>query len=90
MAAALAVNSRRDLIALRVEPQSIASQPVAEPEVGPAYFFRPADFSKGAATLFQQTPALVVNRRIAAQIHRLWFLKIPSRLKSLNFAVLRA
>ena len=71
MAAALAVNEPRcDLIALRVEPQSIASQPVAEPEVGPAYFFRPADFSKGAATLFQQTPALVVNRRIAAQIHR--------------------
>ena len=44
MAAALAVNEpRRDLIALRVEPQSIASQPVAEPEVGPAYFFRPAE-----------------------------------------------
>src|SRR5205809_2905536 len=44
MAAALAVNEpRRDLIGLRVEQQSIASQPGAEPEVGPAYFFRPAE-----------------------------------------------
>ncbi len=53
MAAALAANEPRcDLIALRVEPQSIASQPVAEPEPRPCVFLQTGRLLEGRGAFF--------------------------------------